>query len=166
MPRFFGRFGPPGWQPLVEPVGDGYRINLGRIEQRVVMESLDELRVMLANHDPDTKRLFPTAYVSEPELDAEYHRMVGDDLRRGQLEALDTVERTIDGQVLDRDELDAWMRAINGVRLALGTRLDVSESDTSEQRWEIDPDAPDAHDRLVYEVLTVILGSIIAARSA
>lgn len=161
MPRFFGRFGPAGWRPLVEPVADGYRINLGRIEQRVVMESLDELRVMLANQDPDTKRLFPTAYVSEPELDAEYHRMVGDDLLRGQLEALDTVERTIDGQVVDRDELQAWMRAINGVRLALGTRLDVSED-----MGPVDPDDPDAHDRLVYEVLTVILGSIIAAMSA
>ena len=130
------------------------------------MESLDELRVMLANHDPDTKRLFPTAYVTEPELDAEYHRMVGDDLLRGQLEALDTVERTIDGQVVDRDELDAWMRAINGVRLALGTRLDVSESDTGEVPFEIDPDDPNAHDRQVYDLLTVILGSIIAARSA
>jgi Domain of unknown function (DUF2017) len=166
MPRFLGRFGRPGWQPLVEPVGAGYRINLGRIEQRVVLEALDELRVMLANHDPDTKRLFPTAYVTDPELDAAYHRMVGDELRRGQLEALDTVERTIDGQVVDRDELDAWMRAINSVRLALGTRLDVSEGDLSGDRWEIDPDDPDAHDRLVYEVLTVILGSIIAALSA
>ena len=58
------------------------------------------------------------------------------------------------------------MRAINGVRLALGTRLDVSESDTSEEPFEIDPDDPDAHDRLVYEVLTIILGSIIAAMSA
>ena len=87
--------------------------------------------------------------------------MVGDDLLQGQLDALDTVERTIDGQIVDRDELDAWMRAINSVRLALGTRLDVSED-----MGEIDPDDPDAHDRLVYEVLTVILGSIIAAMSA
>jgi hypothetical protein len=158
--RLFGRFGSAGWQPLVEPVGDGYRVNLGRAEQRLVLESLDELRVMLAEHDPDTRRLFPTAYLEDEELDAEYHRMVGDDLRRGQLEALDTVERTIEGQVVDREELDAWMRALNGVRLAIGTRMDISENP-----GPIDPDAPDAHDRLVYEVLSVILGSIVAVLS-
>ena len=162
MARGVGRFGPFVWQPLVEQVGDGYRVNLGRIEQRVVMESLDDLRVMLANHDPATRRLFPTAYLQDAELDAEYHQMVGDDLLRGQLEALDTVERTIDGQVMDRDELEAWMRALNGVRLAIGTRLDVSEEDSP----QIDPDAPDAHDRLVYLVLTDILGATIAVLSA
>ena len=43
---------------------------------------MDELRVMLANHDPATRRLFPTAYVEHPDLDAEYQRMVGDDLLR------------------------------------------------------------------------------------
>ena len=158
MPRLFGHLGPSSWRPLVERVGDGYRVNLGRVEQRVVIESLDELRAMLANHDPDTRRLFPTAYPDDAGLDAEYHQMVGDDLLRGQLEALDTVERTVDGQVIDRDELDGWMRAINGVRLALGTRLDVSED-----MGDIDPDHPDAHDRLVYEVLTIILGNLVAA---
>jgi len=160
MPRVFGHLGPWGWRPLVEPVGDGYRVNLGRIEQRFVIEALDELRVMLANHDPDTRRLFPTAYPDDAEHDAEYHRMVGDDLLRGQLDALDTVERTIDGQVIDRDELDAWMRALNGVRLALGTRLDVSED-----MGPIDPDDPNAHDWAVYEILTALLGSLIAVAS-
>jgi hypothetical protein len=71
------------------------------------------------------------------------------------------VERTIDGQVMDRDELEAWMRALNGVRLALGTRLDVSEDDEA----TFDPEAPDAHDRLVYLVLTDILGATIAVLS-
>ena len=116
-----------GWRPLVEVVPGGYRVNLAKPEQRVVMETMDELRVMLADHDPATRRLFPTAYVDDPDLDAEYQRLVGDDLRQGQLDALDVVERTIDGQVIDRSEAEAWMRAVNGVRLALGTRLDVGE---------------------------------------
>jgi hypothetical protein len=158
VPRLFGSLGSWGWRPLVERVGDGYRVNLGRVEQRIVMESLDELRAMLANHDPDTRRLFPTAYPSDADLDAEYRQMVGDDLLRGQLEALDTVERTIDGQVIDGTELESWMRAVNGVRLALGTRLDVSE-----ELDEIDPDDPNAQDWLVYEVLTVVLSSLVSA---
>jgi hypothetical protein len=156
MPRGSRWFAQFGSRPLVELVGDGYRVNLGRVEQRLVLESLDELRVMLANHDPDTRRLFPTAYVDDPELDAEYRRMVGDDLLRGQLEALDLVERTIGGQVVDRSELEGWMRALNGVRLALGTKLDVGEEVT-----EIDPDDPDAYLMLVYQVLTALLGAIV-----
>ena len=67
------------------------------------------------------------------------------------------MERTIDGQVIDREELDAWMRAVNGVRLALGTRLDVSE-----EMGPVDLDDPNAHDWLVYEILTALLGSLIA----
>ena len=69
------------------------------------------------------------------------------------------VERTIDGQVIDRAEAEAWMRAVNGVRLALGTRLDVSE----EPPEALDPDDPDLHDRIAYEVLNMILGAFIQA---
>jgi hypothetical protein len=160
MPRLFGWMGDSGWRPLVEQTGDGFRVNLGRVEQRVVMESLDDLRVMLANHDPATRRLFPTAYPDHAQLDAEYHEMVGDDLLRSQLDALDTVERTIGGETVDRDELEAWMRALNSVRLALGTKLDVSEDSL-----EIDPDDPGAHDMAVYQVLTIMLGAVVQALS-
>ena len=153
-----GRFGSA---PLVEVVPGGYRVNLGRAEQRLVRESLDELRVMLANKDPDTRRLFPTAYVSDPERDAEYRKLVGDDLLHGQLEALDVVERTIDGQTVDRDELEAWMRAVNGVRLALGTKLDVSEEGVV-----IDPDDPDIHLIVMYRVLDILLGAMVQVLSS
>jgi hypothetical protein len=159
LSRWLGAF---GWRPLVDVVPGGYQVNLTKPEQRLIMESMDELRVMLADHDPATRRLFPTAYVEHPELDAEYQRLVGDDLRQGQLDALEVVERTIDGQVMDRGEAEAWMRAVNGVRLALGTRLDVGE----EPPGALDPDDPELHDKLVYEVLNMVLGAFIQALSA
>jgi hypothetical protein len=146
----------------VDVVPGGFQVNLTKPEQRLIMESMDELRVMLADHDPATRRLFPTAYVEDPALDAEYQRLVGDDLRQGQLDALDVVERTIDGEVMDRAEAEAWMRAVNGVRLALGTRLDVGE----EAPRSLDPDDPDLHDKVVYEVLNMVLGAFIQALSA
>jgi hypothetical protein len=159
VPRGFNFAGRLGWTPLVEKVPGGYRVNLGRAEQRLVTEGLDELRVMLANKDPDTRRLFPTAYVTDAGLDAEYKKMVGDELLTGQLEALDLVERTLDGQTVDRGELEGWMRALNGVRLAIGTKLDVGE----EEAVEIDPDDPNAHLMFVYQVLTVLLGAVVQA---
>ena len=158
LTRWLGAF---GWRPLVDVVPGGYQVNLTKPEQRVVLDSMDELRVMMADHDPATRRLFPTAYVEDPQLDAEYQRLVGDDLRQGQLDALDVVERTIDGEVIDRAEADAWMRAINGVRLALGTRLDVSE----EPPEALDADDPDLRDRIAYEVLNMLLGAFIHALS-
>ncbi len=159
LTRWLGAF---GWRPLVDVVPGGYQVNLTKPEQRVVLDSMDELRVMMADHDPATRRLFPTAYVEDPQLDAEYQRLVGDDLRQGQLDALDVVERTIDGEVIDQAEAEAWMRAVNGVRLALGTRLDVSE----EPPEALDADDPDLRDRIAYEVLNMLLGAFIHALSA
>jgi hypothetical protein len=162
VPRLSRWLGSFGWRPLVDVVPGGYQVNLTKPEQRLIMESMDELRVMLADHDPATRRLFPTAYVEDPDLDAEYQRLVGDDLRQGQIDALEVVERTIDGQVMDRAEAEAWMRAVNGVRLALGTRLDVGE----EAPRALDPDDPELHDKVVYEVLNMVLGAFIQALSA
>jgi len=114
---------PSGWgpQPLVEPVEGGYRVNLSRIEQRVLQQAFDDLRVMIANDDPSTRRLTPTAHVDDPALDEEYRRMVGDDLRASQLAAFDVVEHSIDGSTVSRDELESWMRSVNAVRLVIGT---------------------------------------------
>jgi hypothetical protein len=161
VPRITRWLGAFGWRPLVDVVPGGYQVNLTKPEQRLIRDSMDELRVMLADHDPDTKRLFPTAYVEHPQLDAEYQRLVNDDLRQGQLDALDVVDQTMDGQVIDRAQAEAWMRAVNGVRLALGTRLDVSE----EPPTALDPDDPQLRDRIAYEVLNQVLGAFISALS-
>ena len=162
MPRITRWLGAFGWRPLVDVVPGGYQVNLTKPEQRLIRDSMDELRVMLADHDPDTKRLFPTAYVEHPQLDAEYQKLVNDDLRQGQLDALDVVDQTMDGQVIDRAQAESWMRAVNGVRLALGTRLDVSE----EPLVALDPDDPQLRDRIAYEVLNQVLGAFISALSS
>ena len=41
--------------------------------------------------------------------------------------------------MLDRDQADAWLRALNDIRLVLGTRLEVTE-DTYEE--DVDPEDP------------------------
>lgn len=157
--RWLGAF---GWRPFVDVVPGGYQVNLTAAEQRTVRDAMDDLRVMLAERDANTRRIFPTAYVHDAERDAEFHALMGDELLQGQLAALDVVERTLDGQVIDRGEAESWMRAVNGVRLALGTRLDVGE----EPMGRLRPDDPDLRDKQVYELLNVVLGSLVAALSA
>ena len=67
---------------------------------------------------------------------------MGDELAAGRLEALETLEASIDARRLDHDQALAWTRAINDVRLLLGTRLDVTEDQTSQQLRPDDPKAP------------------------
>ncbi len=151
---------PAGWgpRPLVEAVDDGYRVNLSRIEQRVLQQAFDDLRVMIVNDDPATRRLTPTAYVDDPALDEEYRKMVGDDLRASQLAAFDVVERSIGGSTVTRDELESWMRSVNAVRLVIGTQLDVDEVP-----HDVDKSDPDYPRYVVYDFLSNLLAWIVDA---
>jgi len=154
---------PGRWKvpPLIEAVDGGYRVNLGRLERRVLQQTFDDLRVLLADRDPSTRRLFPNAYVDQPKLEAEYQRLVGDDLADSQLAALDVVEQSIDGSVVDRAGLEQWMRSINAVRLVIGTQLDISE-----EMGPVAHDDPNFAGYQLYEFLGQMLYWIIAALSA
>jgi hypothetical protein len=103
--------------------------------------------------DPVLKRLFPDAY-SGPDVEAhspeqaeeqrayssEFRRFTENDLRAGKRENALTVVRSLDavasgdgGAVvkLSADEAEQWLRALNDLRLAIGSRLDVvAEEDT------------------------------------
>ena len=81
-----------------------------------------------------------------------------DDLLAGHLAALDTVEGTADAELLDEEQLAAWLSALNDLRLVLGTRLDVTE--------EMDA-VPDDHPRAgafaVYSYLGWLQEQVVAA---
>lgn len=151
---------PSGWgpRPLVEAVDGAFRVNLSRIEQRVLQQAFDDLRVMIVNDDPATRRLTPTAYVDDPALDEEYRKMIGDDLQSSQLAAFDVVEHSIDGSTISRDELEAWMRSVNAVRLVIGTQLDVGEDEPL-----VDKTDPDYPRYVVYHFLSNLLAWIVDA---
>jgi hypothetical protein len=108
-------------------------------------------------------RLFPPAYLEEAELDAEYHRLMRDELVRRRLDAVATLRDTVDGDHLTAEQLHAWARVLNDVRLVLGTLLDVSE-DTDV--LAVAPEADDATQRVVYVVLSSIVDDAVEALSA
>jgi hypothetical protein len=112
-------------------------------EERDLLRSLPaQLRELLGSEDPSLRRLHPPAYGDDPEREAEYRRMVRDDLLRDRREALDVMESTIDADTLDRDQLGAWLGSINDLRLVLGTRLEVTEDLYEEGVPDDDPRAP------------------------
>ena len=59
---------------------------------------------------------------------------------------------------LDEDQINAWMGAVNDLRLVLGTRLDVTED-----MDDIELDDPRAGAFAVYHYLTHLLAEIVDA---
>jgi hypothetical protein len=100
--------------------------------------------------DPVVARLFPRAYLdpTAEEAESEWQRFARPDLVEGRKEAMETFLRTLAGARQHRgalevnlspEEADAWLGVINDARLALGTRLEVTE-DMDPARF--DPDDP------------------------
>ena len=54
----------------------------------------------------------------------------------------------------------AWLRALNDLRLVLGTRLDVTEDEFADG---FDPDAPHAYELAVYAFLTWLQEAAVQA---
>jgi hypothetical protein len=103
------------------------RLHLQRHEVALLRELLDELEGLLEDpEDPALRRLFPPAH-SDRGSEEQYRSLVGEQLLSGRTKALATVRDTLGTNTLDPAEADAWLRALNDLRLVLGTRLDVSE---------------------------------------
>ena len=123
--------------------GGGVELRLSRDERSLLAGLVEELRALLngAPGDPSLRRLFPPAYDEEDDERA-YRDLMGGELLEGRRSALDVVAQTLDRERLSADEADAWLRALNDLRLALGTRLDVKEDAFGEELRRDDPRAP------------------------
>jgi hypothetical protein len=92
---------------------------------------------------PELVRLFPPAYAEDPEDEREYRTLMQAELLGGKQETLRVFAASLDEDALTEDDLDAWLRVLNDLRLVLGTRLDVTETTFVEGLDPRDPDAPD-----------------------
>lgn len=132
---------------------DRFEVELSEAETDLLSALVPQLRALLGSDDPSLRRLFPVAYANDPELDAGYQVLARDELLTKRLESLDVMEATLSGEgIRTGDELRAFLRACNDIRLVLGTRLDVSEDPTPP-----DPDGPDASAYAVYDYLGMLL---------
>ena len=117
-------------------------------DERAILRALPaQLRALLSDRDAGPEddsglaRLFPPAYWDDAERNAEYQRLMHDDLVASKLAAAEVVESTVDSNRLSGDELVAWMGALNDLRLVLGSRLDVTE-DPADTPADDSPEAP------------------------
>lgn len=129
---------------MLGPLPDGgIRLRLSRDERALLVGLTGELRALLEVEpdDPSLRRLFPPAYDDESDERA-YKELTGHSLLDGRRQALEVLEQTADRKQLTAEEADAWLRALNDLRLVLGTRLDVQEDTFASDLRPDDPNAP------------------------
>ena len=116
--------------PVTAEGPDRFRLALDLEESALLRRLLGQLRGLLSEAPPDdarVRRLFPTAYHDDPERDGEYQRFMREELVASRLAALNDVDGALQSGVLTTDQLAAFMRSLNALRLVLGTLLDVDD---------------------------------------
>jgi hypothetical protein len=122
--------------------------------------------------DPALARLLPDAYRDDDEAAAEFRRYTELGLRESKLAQATTARATLadaeavaGDRLLTEEEVDAWLRTLNDLRLTLGTRLDVSEDlDAEEARLAtLPPDDPRVFLHEVYDWLGYLQSTLLRA---
>lgn len=140
--------------------GDGFVVDLGADEAGLVRRLIAELRELLSDPEPDGEarvllhRLFPVVHPADPEAEAEYQRLMREELVASKLAAFDVVDAALAGDGrLDDAGLVAFMQSVNSVRLVLGSMLGV----TDDPDTEIDPEREDTAEYQLYGFLSWLL---------
>ena len=118
--------------------------------------------------DPVLARLLPDGYRDDPDASGEFRRYTESGLRSGKTAAARTVLATLPptgGRIrLSQPEAQAWLRALNDVRLALGVRLEVTD-DFDEQVANMEPGDARAAYIGVYQWLAFLQETLVRALS-
>ena len=126
----------------IERAKDGsYRVHLPPEERELLGSLPAQLVGALETDDPSLRRLFPAAY-EEPEAEDEYQQLVREGLLDGKRAALHVLESTASSERIAEQELEAWLGALESLRLVLGTELDVTDEEGAGLLDEADPEAP------------------------
>jgi hypothetical protein len=146
-----------------------FRAQGGRVVGRLEPYEVELLRGLVGDvvarvtadtrEDPVTARLFPDAS-PDPATAADLHDLLHDDLREAKLAAARVLLESLpdDGRLaLDPETAEQWLTALNDVRLALGTTLDITE-----ESYERETDADDLGMQ-VYDLLTFLQDSLVEA---
>jgi hypothetical protein len=152
------------------------RLQLEPIEARLLRNLFGELSDALEadavdSDDPVWQRLHPAGYRDDEAAAAEFRRLTEAALDTERVARLaqcvaDVELSAADGGLveMDVDGGERWLKALNDLRLALGTRLGVTEDDVLEAPGgEHEPEPYSAPGREVYVWLTAVQDSLIHA---
>lgn len=137
------------------------------LEELTTQDTSDPLEVMLGMNgstqistDPALARLFPDGYSEDEHASADFRRFTEQDLRQQKMATLNDVRKgivaTVSPVVVSALQAESWLKALNDLRLVLGTRLEISD----ENDFDFDSDEPGIH---LYNYLTYLQGTLLDA---
>lgn len=135
-----------------------WTINLARDERELIVQLLTQFGELLVDDETPPgvlTRLFPPAFTDDEAKNAEYQRLMRDELVTSRLASLEQATSTLrpDGpDDLGEDEVVAFMRSLNSLRLVLGTTLGITDDDTAERA-----DSSDSPEHQLYGYLGWLL---------
>jgi len=156
---------------IFEPADGGLRLTIDAHSRKVVTHLLGELREEIVRARESAprdvaehlRRLFPTAYHDDAKLNDEYRRLTHHDLADAHLSAIDEAVRLLSPDcIFGEGDIDKFVRAINAMRLVIGTLLDVTEDDDTDESDDESRDGSSADvspHREVYDYLGWLLHS-------
>ena len=149
-------------RPIERTREGDFRLRLSDAERQLLRELPAQLLALLTAdpEDPSLRRLRPTTYEDDAEAEDEFRRLMDGELLESRREALMVLVDTAARDRLTAEELDGWLRALTDLRLAVGTRLDVTE-DTYAR--EIDPRDPQAYELSVFAYLSWLQDAAVEA---
>ena len=141
-----------------EPVADGMPLDWDAFEAEMDQPETPD--------DPVLARLLPDGYRDDPDAAGEFRKYTEPGLRSAKQqvaqEMLDTLPEEGGKIQLTHDQGQAWLKALNDVRLALGVRLGVTEE--FEEQWSrLQADDPQWAAYEVYAWLGAVQESLVQA---
>lgn len=120
--------------------------------------------------DPVLRRLFPNAYPHDADASSDFRRFTERGLRTTKVTDAQTVlddltateEGTADVRVTP-DHVDAWLRTLTSVRLAVATRLGVTDTESAERLGEVEDSDPRSYMVSVYDWLGFAQETMVGA---
>jgi hypothetical protein len=122
--------------------------------------------------DPVVERLFPDVYPERPDDSADFRLYTEGDLKTAKIDqagaVLAALPDSTGGEVrLDPESAEAWLRAINDARLAMGVRLEITaDTDLQDELDEAvlhDPTSTRVFQLSVYAYLGYLQESLLNA---
>jgi hypothetical protein len=120
--------------------------------------------------DPVLRRLFPTAYPHDAAASSDFRRFTERDLKAKKVLDAQTVLRGLaETQGGARDlripptDVESWLRTLTSVRLAVATRLGISDAESADALYTLPEDDPRSFMVSVYDWLGFAQETLISA---
>jgi hypothetical protein len=120
--------------------------------------------------DPVLRRLFPNAYPHDAEASSDFRRFTERELKTTKVNeaqvVLDRLHSTEAGQRdlrIPPDEVDAWLRTLTSVRLAVATRLGITDAESADALAQLPDEDPRTFMVSVYDWLGFAQDTLLSA---